>query len=150
MPATPEPRPGPAAAVQPRWLTLLARGLLTGTLALALLAILLPNTALAALRERQRWLSEAISRIEALSPSLDMVHVILFGSLGLLTAVAFPNQRGTRLLTLLTLLAGQTELIQCWVPGRNPSLSEVLLDTLAAALGISLGLGLRRLHRSAA
>ncbi|UWX04045.1 VanZ family protein [Pseudoxanthomonas sp. NC8] len=109
-------------------------------LALALVvvavAVLLPNWRLAALRVEFPWFSQSISRTEQLWPAVDMVHVVMFAIVGLLAALAFPAARLGRLLLVVFVLAMATEFIQIWVPGRTSSLVEVLLDVVAALLGM--------------
>ena len=123
---------------QPAWLTALARVLLGAAVTVVAVAVLLPNTELAALRVRWRWFSEAISRVEALWPAVDMVHVVMFGAVGVLLALAFPAVRYARLLLAIVVLAAASEFVQIWVPGRTASVGEVVLDVVAGALGLLL------------
>ena len=87
---------------QPAGITWLARALLAGAIGLVAVAVLLPNTWLAELRLRWRWFSEAINRVEALWPALDMVHVLMFAAVGVLAALAFPAWSRWRLLMAIT------------------------------------------------
>ncbi|KAF1695322.1 hypothetical protein CSC64_03485, partial [Pseudoxanthomonas koreensis] len=131
----------PAAAgkaSQPAWLTWLARAALVLALLVVAVAVLLPNTQLAALRVASPWLSHAISRTEMLWPAVDMVHVVMFAAVGLLAALAFPAVRFGRLLLVLFVLAASTEFVQIWVPGRTSSLFEVVLDVVAGAVGLGV------------
>ena len=123
-------------AMQPGWLTALARVALALALLVVIVAVLLPNSQLAELRIASPWLSNAISRTEELWPAVDMVHVVMFSGVGLLTALAFPAVGFGRLLLVLFVLAAATEFVQIWIPGRTSSLFEVLLDVAAAAIGL--------------
>ncbi|MBN8494580.1 MAG: VanZ family protein [Burkholderiales bacterium] len=128
----------PAPLQQPAWLTALARILLFAAVMLVAVAVLLPNTQLAALRVQWRWFSEAINRVEALWPAVDMVHVVMFGGVGVLLALAFPAVRQGRLLLAIAVLAAVSEFVQIWVPGRTASVGEAALDVAAGALGLLL------------
>ena len=127
------------------WITALARGLLAAAIGVVVVAVLLPNTWLAELRLRWRWFSEAINRVEALWPALDMVHVLMFAAVGVLAALAFPAWSRWRLLMAITTLAVVSEFVQIWVPGRTASVGEALLDVMAGALGLLLAGALARL-----
>ena len=111
------------------------------------LAILLSSGQMAALRGACPWLGLKIDQTEMLWPAVDMVHVVLFGSLGLLLVLAFP---AVRLRVLYLALAALAEVVQIWIPGRTASVGEVLLDLVAGGLGmgvawlIAVGLGWRR------
>ena len=124
--------------LQPRWLTWLARMLLLAALPVIAVAILLSNTQMAALRRAWPWLSHTISRVERLWPAVDMVHVVLFGGLGLLLVLAFPAVRLRVLYLALAALAMLTEFVQIWIPGRTASVGEVLLDLVAGGLGMGV------------
>ena len=148
MPAVPAGQSGPRR--QPLWLTWLARMLLLATLPVVAVAILFSNTQMAALRRAWPWLSQTISRVERLWPAVDMVHVVLFGGLGLLLVLAFPAVRLRALFLGLAALAVLTELVQVWIPGRTASVGEVLLDLVAGLAGmgvawlLAVALGWRR------
>ena len=125
-------------------MTALARGLLAAAIALGVVAVLLPNTWMAELRVQWRWFSEAINRVEALWPAVDMVHVVMFGAVGVLAALAFPAVRFGRLLLAIAALACATEFAQIWVPGRTASVGEAMLDVAAAGVGLLLVALVRR------
>ena len=131
-------------------MTALARGLLAAAIGVVVVAVLLPNTWMAELRVQWRWFSEAINRVEALWPAVDMVHVVMFGGLGLLLVLAFPAVRLRVLYLALATLAVLTEFVQIWIPGRTASVGEVLLDLVAGLAGmgvawlLAVALGWRR------
>ena len=140
----------PSLGMQPLWLTSLARILLFAAAPVLAVAILLSNTQIAALRRAWPWLSRMISSVERLWPAVDMVHVVLFGGLGLLLVLAFPAVRLRALFLGLAALAVLTELVQVWIPGRTASVGEVLLDLVAGLAGmgvawlLAVALGWRR------
>ena len=123
---------------QPAWIAWLARGMLGAAVAVVTVAVLLPNTQLAALREQWQWFSESISWVEQLWPAVDMVHVVMFCSVGVLAALALPRWRTRRLLLGIAALACVSEFAQLWVPGRTASVAEAALDVAAAAVGLAL------------
>lgn len=125
-----------------------ARSLLVLSLVIVLIAILLPNSRLAALRIAYPWLSGAISRTERLCPDIDMVHVAMFSVLGFLAALSYPRVWHGRIILVIFVLAAATEFFQIWIPGRTSSLVEVLLDVAAASLGMLPILLVRALLRS--
>ena len=133
-----------APPAQPLWMTALARGLLAAAIGVVVVAVLLPNTWMAELRVQWRWFSEAINRVEALWPAVDMVHVVMFGAVGVLLALAYPAARPVRLLLAIVVLATVSELVQLWVPGRTASVGEAMLDVAAAGVGLLLVALVRR------
>ena len=126
----------PSLGMQPLWLTSLARILLFAAVPVLAVAILFSNTQMAALRRAWPWLSRMISSVERLWPAVDMVHVVLFGGLGLLLVLAFPAVRLRVLYLALAALAVLSEFVQIWIPGRTASFGEVLLDLVAGGLGM--------------
>lgn len=139
-----------AAPTQPTWITWVARAALAGAIPLLAVAILLSSSRLATLRGVWPWLGLKIDQTEHLWLAVDMVHVVLFGGLGLLLVLAFPTVRLRVLYLALATLAVLTEFVQIWIPGRTASVGEVLLDLVAGGLGmgaawlLAVGLGWRR------
>ena len=125
-------------AHQPAWIAWLARSLLGAAVAVVAVAVLLPNTRLAAMREQWQWFSESISWVEQLWPAVDMVHVVMFCAVGLLAALALPGWRFSRLILAIVVLALVSEFAQLWVPGRTASLGEAVLDVAAASVGLGI------------
>lgn len=134
---------------QPSWLTLFARGLLAIALGVVALAILPSSAQMGRLRGACPWLGLKIDQVEKIWPAIDMVHVVMFGGVGLLLALAFPAWRTSRHLLTVVLLACATEIVQIWVPGRTASVVEVFLDVGAGAFGIAAVVLLVRLVRQA-
>ena len=124
-----------------------------GTRALALLlcvtmivvAVALPNTALAWLRSEYRWLGQPLNWIEQQWPALDLVHVLLFALLGFVARWALPRTRMATLMLWLALFAALSELIQLWAPGRTARPSDFAQDVLGAVLGVWLAAGVQAL-----
>ena len=138
---------GPA---QPTWITWAARAALAAATPLLAVAILLSSSQMALLRGAWPWLGLKIDQTEKLWPAVDMVHVVMFGGLGLLLVLAFPAVRLRALFLGLAALAVLTELVQVWIPGRTASVGEVLLDLVAGLAGmgvawlLAVALGWRR------
>ncbi|MBJ6984216.1 VanZ family protein [Luteimonas sp. MC1750] len=101
-------------------------------------AILLSSSQIGRLRSAWPWLGLKIDQTEKLWPAVDMVHVALFGGLGVLLILAFPTVRLRALFLVLAVLAVLTEFVQIWIPGRTASIDEVLLDLAAGLAGMGV------------
>ena len=124
--------------MQPAWITWLVRLVLAVAAPLLAVAILLSSSQMAALRGAWPWLGLKIDQTEKLWPAVDMVHVVMFGGLGLLLVLAFPAVRLRVLYLALAALAVLTEFVQIWIPGRTASVGEVLLDLVAGLAGMGV------------
>ena len=114
--------------------------------ALIVVAVVLPNTALAWMRSDYRWLGQPLNWIEGLWPAVDLLHVLLFALLGIAARLVLPAWSLGQLMLCLAAFAAASELLQFWAPGRTPSLSDFAQDTLGAALGVLMMLGVVRLR----
>lgn len=124
-------------------------------LALLVAAIFLPNTGLAQLRSDFRWLSRIISWTEKQWPALDMIHIVMFFTLTLLTRLTWPRWLVWQWLMVMVAVAAVTELVQLSVPGRRASWSDFQQDLIGVATaylawlvaGSLIGLGHAYLQR---
>jgi len=110
-------------------------------------AVLVPNTTLAWLREESPLLSEGINQVEALWPAADTVHMLAFAVLGIMARLALPRTRVVWIILGALVFSIITELLQFYVPGRTPLVSDVrdnMLGLLAGLGFISLILWLYR------
>jgi glycopeptide antibiotics resistance protein len=73
-----------------------------------------------------RWLADGI------------LNVLLFAPLGFFLAVGFGKWRTT--VAFGFLLSGTIELLQTMIPGRDPSLSDVVFNTLGTTLGVAVAM----------
>lgn len=107
-------------------------------LALAVLttAVLVPNTTLAWLRVESPLLSEGINRVEALWPAADTVHMLAFAVLGVIARLALPRTRAGWIILGVLLFSIVTELLQFYVPGRTPLVSDVRDNMLGLVAGL--------------
>lgn len=117
------------------------RWLLALLLALVAVSVLLPNTALAWMREHWHWFNLPMLWIENAHAPFNVVHAILFLALGGVAALGLPRASPSWLAAAAVLAAIATEGVQLLVPGRHARLSDALVD-IAAGLG---GAGLARL-----
>jgi hypothetical protein len=78
------------------------------------------------------WSFDLIQGDEGISGVLQ--NVILFVPLGL--TLALGRAPASRLIPLGTLLSLVVEFTQQWIPGRDPSLSDLIFNTLGTALGV--------------
>jgi hypothetical protein len=100
-----------------------------------LIAMLLPDTGLAFLREEYGWLGSRVAWLEGFWPEVDMDHVVAFGVLGLAGRLAGMRLARWRTAAALAALAVLTEIAQFWIPGRTPLVSDALLDLAGALIG---------------
>ena len=86
-----------------------------------------------------RWLpfADRIDAMNATQHSDKWLHLGIFALLGWLGAQAWRQQpaRRRQLLGGLLLVAVATECLQYWVPGRSPSLGDLLADLAGLLLG---------------
>lgn len=116
-----------------------------GALFLLVLAIFLPNTGLAQLRVDIPWFGRTISWIEHRWPSLDMIHILMFFALSLLTRLSWLNLSAAAWLVLMVSVAAASELVQLMVPGRRASWSDFQQDLIGIAAAFFVTILLRSL-----
>jgi hypothetical protein len=115
---------------------------------LALVAVALSPATMAWLRSDYAWIGRPLLWLDSASTSeLDLTHVALFGGITWLLACLWPRLAWWRLLLFMLALAVVTEVVQRWVPGRTPRLTDVVDDLLGAGVGLALSLPLRWLAR---
>lgn len=102
------------------------------------ISVLLPNTAIAWMREHWTWFNRPMIWIENLHSQVNLVHLLLFLPLGTALQWAWPDARMWRAASVLLLLGLSTELVQVWVPGRHPRVTDILVDVAAGMLGWGL------------
>ncbi|MDO8864156.1 VanZ family protein [Haliea sp. E1-2-M8] len=113
--------------------------LLAGLLLLLLMAgamMLVPNFTLAWVRSEIPWLSHLISRVEMLWPDVNTVHVLAFAVLGLLTRLALPRSRLSLIILAYLTFSVVAELLQFYIPGRTPMVTDVRDNMVGVALGL--------------
>jgi len=101
--------------------------------------MVLPNTSLAWLRSEFRWIGQPANWVESLWPAVDLIHVLLFTVLGLVTRLAFPKLSVRCLLVGFALFACISEVVQFLVPGRTPLISDFIVDMAGAFAGLMIG-----------
>ena len=118
-------------------------------LSVAVLAavLLVPNTTLAWIRSESPWLSNEISQVEMLWPSADTVHMLTFAVLGVVARLALPRTHAGWIILGVLLFSIVTELLQFYVPGRTPLVSDVRDNMLGLLLGLGCGVVILWLYR---
>ena len=113
--------------------------------ALVVVAVILPTSALSWLRRDYEIIGLPLLWLDDASASLplDLTHVALFGLVGFAMAVLWPRARWWQIALPLLILAVGSELLQSWVPGREPKISDVIDDLVGAAIGCALALPIR-------
>ena len=109
------------------------------TLAWVTISMVLPSTSLAWLRSEFSLIGQPLNWIDSLWPSADVMHVLLFALLSLTSRLAFPTLPLRVLIVCLALFAGASEAIQLWVPGREPWMSDFVLDMVGVLAGVLSG-----------
>lgn len=122
---------------------LAARLLLAVVLAVVLVAVLVPNDWIAAARAHWGWLNRPMIWIENLHSAINLFHLLLFALLGAVAALALPAWPVRRIALALLLLGIATEVAQIWIPGRDPRVSDALIDLVAGLAGWALPTALR-------
>lgn len=115
----------------------LAGFLLALSLTVLIVAVLLPNYALAWLRSEYWLFGQPLNWLEMRSPRIDLTHVILFAWISLLLSCMWARARWWRIALPLLGLAVATELLQFLVPGRSPLVSDLYDDLLGVGIGLA-------------
>ena len=110
-------------------------------------AVLVPNTTLAWVRAENPWLSHGISQVEMLWPAADTVHILAFSVLGMIARLALPRTHAGWIIVGVLLFSIITELLQFYVPGRTPLLSDVRDNMLGLLVGFGCGAVILWLYR---
>lgn len=111
------------------------------SIALIVVAVLLPNTELRQLRLDYRWFDLLMGWTEMVQ-RVNVVHLVIFALLGATARLALPTVSLGRLLPVVALFAAASEWVQFWVPGRTPRLVDMAQDILGALIGVLLVSGL--------
>ena len=63
-------------------------------------------------------------------------HFVFFLGFGLVLRLTASDANTWKVLTIIVMMACGTELVQIYIDGRTPRVSDVLIDTMGGALGI--------------
>lgn len=114
-------------------------------LSVVLASILLPNTAIAWMRDHWPWFNRPMLAIERIDSAVNLVHGLLFALLGAGARMAMPRWRLPHVALAFLLFGIATELLQFFIPGRHPRFSDVAVDLVAGVLGWAAMRGVGRL-----
>jgi len=117
------------------------------SLALLLVAVLLPNTALRQLRVDHHGFNLVMGWAEMIGPPINAVHLVIFFLLGMSIRIALPDTAPGKLMAGVGCLAAISEMVQWWVPGRTARLSDLVQDVIGALVGVLLVIGVQFLWR---
>jgi hypothetical protein len=120
-----------------RWAALVA------TAGVIVTAVLLPNTELRELRRSFPGFSQVLSWLDHLMPSVDLVHVLCFAALTVFCHLTLNMVSEARRWGGLFALSAISELVQFWVPGREPSWSDLRDDATGILIGASIWFAFR-------
>jgi hypothetical protein len=118
-----------------RSLILVARLLLVLIMVLVVTSLALPINAIDHVRTNWHGLARWAVWVEQLAPGIDMDHLAAFSALGLAARFSYPDVSVPKMAAILGLLSLLTEIMQFWVPGRTPLLSDAGLDVAGGILG---------------
>ena len=116
---------------------------------LPVVAVLLPPSTMAWLRSDYVWLGRPLFWLDWYStPWFDLTHIVLFGAITWCLACLWPRAAWWRSALLMLALGVVTEIMQFWVPGRTPRISDLADDLLGVGVGLVLAFPLRWWARS--
>lgn len=113
------------------------------SISLVLIAVALPAQTLEWLRSDYRWFGQSLNWLEAISPTIDLSHVILFAAAGFLLSLLRRRSPWWHAPVLMLGLAMATELLQFLIPGRSPLFNDLYDDLLGVAAGFVMALPAR-------
>ena len=141
-----------ALARPSRRVTLAARAALVGVLLAAVVVTLSPDAPVRELFGFHEWLARVVRRATlgrtevSVREAESLANVLLFIPIGLLLRLALPRLLSSVLLVLATAGSLGIEVVQyLLLPGRTPSLADVLFNGGGAAIGLVLGVDAQRL-----
>ena len=145
---------GPSGAVRRpgRRVTVAARAALLGVLLAAVVVTLSPDAPVRELFSFHEWLARVVRRATlgrtevSVREAESLANVLLFVPIGLLLRLALPQLLSSALLVLATAGSLGIEVVQyALLPGRTPSVADVLFNGGGAAIGLVLGVDAQRL-----
>ena len=104
-------------------------------LLLVLTSVLLPSADIGWLRHRWKWFTYPLDWIESTHSVVNLVHLGLFLLLGVAMRLALPQRRVGWVFITLLVMGISTELVQFFVPGRHPRVSDAVVDVVGGLLG---------------
>ena len=103
--------------------------------ALVVISMIVPYSALDFLRLRYAWLDNVSDFLFAVAPGVDGDHLIAFGLVGFMAPFGWPRGRAWQVALGLLAVASLVEFVQLWVPGRDPAVSHAVLDVIGGMSG---------------
>ncbi|MEJ8836224.1 VanZ family protein [Ramlibacter sp. AN1133] len=106
-------------------------------LALVILSMIVPSSALDFLRFEYGWVDRMMVLLFTISPGADLDHLIAFGLLGFMAPFGWPRGRSWQVALSLLSIATIVEFVQLWIPGREAAVSHALLDVIGGMAGFA-------------
>jgi hypothetical protein len=106
-------------------------------LAAVVAAMVVPYATLQFLVREFASVREAVLLLQEIADAVSLSHLLSFGLLGFVAHFTSKRWRLWYALGLLT-VASTIEVVQIWVPGRQPAISHVILDILGGMGGFGL------------
>jgi glycosyltransferase involved in cell wall biosynthesis len=109
---------------------------------LLLFAVLIPSSLLGWLMGNVRPFGRFVDGMAALSPRVNLMHVLLFAWIALLAGWDGGRRRAGQVAVALALAGLATEAVQFLIPGRHPRLDDLWCDALGIMIGLTMAAAL--------
>lgn len=104
-------------------------------LAAVVALMIAPNHALQALIGKSDFARGVARFFYSAAPGVQIHHLLCFAAVGFAAHIGWPAWRAWQVALGLYVVAGMTELVQMWVPGRVSSIWHVVLDVAGGLTG---------------
>ena len=117
----------------------LPRILLLLVLALVVLLMIAPSSALDFIRFEYDWVDRLVDTLATVTPAgADIDHLAAFGLLGFVAHFGWRRGRSWQVALALLTVAALVEFVQIWIPGRQAAVAHALLDLVGGMAGFGL------------
>jgi len=104
-------------------------------LALVIVWMIAPASALDFLRLEYGWVDRTIDFAYAAIPGADLDHLLAFALLGFVTHFGWAQGRAWQVALGMLCVGSLVEVVQLWIPGRDAAVSHAMLDTIGGMAG---------------
>lgn len=103
-------------------------------------AVAMPSQTLANLRDNHPLFGDPLNWLDAVSPDVDLTHVILFAGATFVLAWLWRRSQWWRGALPMIGLAIGSELLQFGIPGRQPLMGDLAADLLGIAVALVMAI----------